>query len=131
MKIVIKSNTQQVELPGKVLVCGPSNAAVDEIIRKLLNEKLFDKEGKRYVPKFVRIGDNYDSSLAEHSLEELAIKECNKKTQSDMAFEKMKILKDYKLVFGTLSSVGHQIVANADICFDTVIIDEAGQSIEI
>lgn len=43
----------------------------------------------------------------------------------------MKILKDYRLVFGTLSSVGHQIIFNSDIGFDTVIIDEAGQSIEI
>ena len=43
----------------------------------------------------------------------------------------MKILKDYKLVFGTLSSIGHQIISNADVSFDTVIIDEAGQSIEI
>jgi len=41
----------------------------------------------------------------------------------------MKILKDYRLVFGTLSSVGHQTIANADANFDTVIIDEAGQSI--
>lgn len=48
-----------------------------------------------------------------------------------MNFEKMKILKDYRLVFGTLSSVGHHIIANSDISFDTVIIDEAGQSIEI
>lgn len=73
-KIVIKTNTNAVELPGKVLVCGPSNAAVDEIIRKLLNEKIFDKNGKNYIPKFARIGDNYDQSLAEYSLEELAIK---------------------------------------------------------
>jgi superfamily I DNA and/or RNA helicase len=43
----------------------------------------------------------------------------------------MKILKDYKLVFSTLSSIGHQIVINSDVNFDTVIIDEAGQSIEI
>lgn len=35
----------------------------------------------------------------------------------------MKILKDYRLVFGTLSSVGHQIIANSEITFDTVIID--------
>jgi superfamily I DNA and/or RNA helicase len=94
-----------------------------------MNEKIFDRNGKKYVPKFARIGDNYDQSLGEYSLEELAIKECNKKTQSDLAFEKMKILKDYKLIFGTLSSIGHQIVANADVTFDTVIIDEAGQSI--
>lgn len=43
----------------------------------------------------------------------------------------MKILKDYRLVFGTLSSVGHQLISNSGVSFDTVIIDEAGQSIEI
>lgn len=67
-KIVLKKHDESVELPGKVLVCGPSNAAVDEIIRKLLNEKLYDKEGKKIIPKFVRIGDNFDPSLSEHSL---------------------------------------------------------------
>ena len=28
--------------PDKILICGPSNAAVDEIIRKVLKEGLYD-----------------------------------------------------------------------------------------
>ena len=55
-EIDLIKKTEGVELPGKVLICGPSNASVDEIIRKLLNESLLDKHGEKYLPSFVRIG---------------------------------------------------------------------------
>jgi senataxin len=55
-----------------VLVCGPSNASVDEVIRKMLAEHLLDGSGSRYLPKFVRIGENYHESLQEHSLDYMA-----------------------------------------------------------
>lgn len=34
-------------------------------------------------------------------------------------------------MFGTLSSVGSNVVFNSNVKFDTVVIDEAGQSTEI
>lgn len=44
-EIVLNKKNEGVEVPGKVLVCGPSNASVDEIIRKLINENLLDGHG--------------------------------------------------------------------------------------
>ena len=35
-KVVLQSRKEEVTAPAKVLVCGPSNASVDEVIRKLL-----------------------------------------------------------------------------------------------
>ena len=35
-KIVLQSRKEDITAPAKVLVCGPSNASVDEVIRKLL-----------------------------------------------------------------------------------------------
>ena len=40
-----------------------------------------------------------------------------------------RILSEYRLVFGTLSSVGSNAIKNSNVKFDTVVIDEAGQSI--
>jgi senataxin len=55
----LMSREEALSAPLRVLVCGPSNASVDEVIRKMLAEQLIDGEGNRYLPKFVRVGENY------------------------------------------------------------------------
>lgn len=42
-----KSDRIEMKIPNKILVCGPSNASVDEIIRKILDEGLLDENGQR------------------------------------------------------------------------------------
>lgn len=45
----MKKNDDHVEkAPEKILVCGPSNASVDEIIKKVLQDGLLDSNGNRY-----------------------------------------------------------------------------------
>lgn len=39
----------------KMLVCAPSNAAVDEIAKRL-KDGVYDSEGRKFVPKIVRVG---------------------------------------------------------------------------
>lgn len=39
----------------KMLVCAPSNAAVDEIAKRL-KEGVYDSEGRKFIPKVVRVG---------------------------------------------------------------------------
>lgn len=53
------------------MVCGPSNASVDEIVKKVLDEGLIDRNGNIYHPAIVRIGENYDSSVEHVSLDRL------------------------------------------------------------
>lgn len=57
--------------PEKILVCGPSNASVDEIIKKVLEDGLMDENGNKYTPFIVRIGENYDSSVSHVALDNL------------------------------------------------------------
>ena len=57
--------------PEKILVCGPSNASVDEIVKKVLDEGLLDQNGNSFRPFIVRIGENYDSSIEHVSLDKL------------------------------------------------------------
>ena len=39
-----------------ILICAPSNYAVDEIILRLVNRGIFDENGKRLYPKVIRLG---------------------------------------------------------------------------
>lgn len=67
-------------------------------------------DGGLFSPNFVRIGDNYDKELKKYSLESLAENLAMKEKESDLGYCKQKILKDYRIVFGTLSAAGHQLV---------------------
>lgn len=81
----------------------------------------------------MRIGDHFDPSLEHITLDKLAEKLLNdfksSNRKEDLTFCKKKILKDSKLVCGTLSSTGHPLIKDCGITFDTVIIDEACQAI--
>ena len=55
-KIILTKKEEELVLPGKVLICGPSNASVDEIIRKMISEQLLDSQGSKYMPNLVRVG---------------------------------------------------------------------------
>ncbi|KAL4504421.1 hypothetical protein ABPG72_009867 [Tetrahymena utriculariae] len=121
--------------PEKILICGPSNAAIDEIVRKMKKEGLLDKNGNIYDPSkiIVRIGENYDKDLEDVSLDFLVKQKLGEQNiRSEDAQEiRKKILKEAKIICGTLSSTGSQILASANFKFDTVVVDEAAQSTEI
>jgi hypothetical protein len=54
-----------------VLVCAPSNAALDEVVLRILQHGLLDGTGQRYDPSIVRIGVNVHHSVKSVSLEKL------------------------------------------------------------
>lgn len=58
-----KNDISVVKCPEKILVCGPSNSAVDEIVKKVLQEGLLDENGIEKQLMIVRIGENYDPSI--------------------------------------------------------------------
>jgi hypothetical protein len=41
---------------ARVLICAPSNAAVDEIVMRIRSQGLVDDTGKRFEPAIVRLG---------------------------------------------------------------------------
>ena len=68
---MVPSSTIPIELMGpsiskrsKILVCAPSNSAVDEIVRRLLRKELLDEHGKPYKPSIVRVGGNFQRDVA-------------------------------------------------------------------
>lgn len=79
-----KSSTVTINTPGtsgnqvdqkpvsKVLICAPSNAAVDELVLRL-KDGVLKENGEQYVPKIIRLGrsDAMNASVRDLSLEEL------------------------------------------------------------
>lgn len=63
--------------PDRILICAPSNAAIDQIIRMVLLKGILDNEGHPTFPSLVRIGPNYHESLKDVSLEYMANNEIN------------------------------------------------------
>jgi senataxin len=52
----------------RILVCTPSNTAVDNVIMKIIEERFVDGNGGRYNPSIVRIGLGHSPSVANVSL---------------------------------------------------------------
>jgi senataxin len=127
---------------NRILVCAPSNAAIDEIVRRIIGEGLYGKDGERFVPTVVRVGPNVHPSLAQYSLERMAQSVQvgtstsipaggpNGGVQDNRA--KISVLRDAQIVCSTLSVAGsNDLKLIKDYRFETVIIDEASQSIEL
>ncbi|KAL9240292.1 hypothetical protein vseg_014530 [Gypsophila vaccaria] len=127
----------------RVLVCAPSNSALDEIVLRVLNTGVRDENDRAYNPKIVRIGLKAHHSvqavsmdyLVEQKLAALAGHQTADKQkqgggQSDRDSVRASVLDEAVIVFSTLSFSGSTIFAKLNRCFDIVIIDEAAQAVE-
>jgi senataxin len=54
----------------RILVCAPSNAAVDNVIMKIIADGFVDGSGRRYNPSMARIGRGQSESVKDVCLEE-------------------------------------------------------------
>ncbi|SCV04833.1 LANO_0G12794g1_1 [Lachancea nothofagi CBS 11611] len=75
------TSTEQLLLKQKVLICAPSNAAVDELVLRL-KSGVFDKSGKLFCPKLVRLGrsDAVNAAIKDLTLEEQVDKKLGSKS---------------------------------------------------
>lgn len=57
----------------KIMICAPSNAAVDHIVKRLFTEGLFNGEGDIVYPNVLRVGivETLDEIVRSASLDEL------------------------------------------------------------
>ncbi|KAI9505857.1 AAA domain-containing protein [Coemansia spiralis] len=194
---------------NKLLICAPSNAAVDEIVKRLKNG-IRDNTGSTFYPRVVRVGqsESISSTVKDTTLDFLLDKALNSakenqkeaqesvrslRTQLDEANQeireldaqmqkvdvsdtiamrnlrdkyyeskqkkqmitqkltlerervrntgkaidetkakiRMQILQKTDILCCTLSGSGHEMMASLNCTFETVIIDEAAQSIEL
>ena len=54
----------------RILVCAPSNAAIDNVISKIMEDGFVDGSGRRYNPSMVRIGRGQSESVKDVCLQE-------------------------------------------------------------
>merc|ERR1712113_835821 len=67
-----KTLINQSRLCSQILVCAPSNSALDEIVQRILVKGLLNTQGRRYKPSLVRLGLNPHPSILSVSLESIA-----------------------------------------------------------
>ncbi|GAA5803183.1 hypothetical protein HPULCUR_008659 [Helicostylum pulchrum] len=129
----VYSNQQLVENQKlRLLVCAPSNNAVDNILRRIMNitseELKYDKFEYTKISRTTRPGMDRLSKLMESmSIDKLATisveKTCYQHGKSPAV-----LIKEADVVFCTLNGSGSVLMEDEN--FDVVIIDEAGQATE-
>eukprot|EP01025_Chloroclados_australasicus_P000476 TRINITY_DN10246_c0_g1_i6.p1 TRINITY_DN10246_c0_g1~~TRINITY_DN10246_c0_g1_i6.p1 ORF type:complete len:622 (-),score=78.28 TRINITY_DN10246_c0_g1_i6:752-2617(-) len=124
-----------------VLVCAPSNSALDEIIMRVLDSGLLNKDGNNWVPSVVRVGVRTHHSIEHVYLENVVQKRMatggggsglNDANSRRFEREQLKqlVLEEANIVFSTLSFSGSQVFNKMTRRFDAVVIDEAAQAVE-
>ncbi|KAJ4951213.1 hypothetical protein NE237_028045 [Protea cynaroides] len=126
----------------RVLVCAPSNSALDEIVLRLLNTGIRDENDRAYNPKIVRIGLRPHHSVQAVSMDYLvdqklagmnhSVSDIRKQgvTGQDRDGIRASVLNEAAIVFSTLSFSGSPVFSKMNRMFDVVIIDEAAQAVE-
>ncbi|KAL7001986.1 putative helicase MAGATAMA 3 [Sarracenia purpurea var. burkii] len=126
----------------RVLVCAPSNSALDEIVLRLVHTGLRDENDRAYNPKIVRIGLKPHHSvhtvsmdyLVEQKLAGMDFQTSDKHKHGGAGRERdsirASILDEAAIVFSTLSFSGSALFSKLNRGFDVVIIDEAAQAVE-
>lgn len=137
----------------KVLVCAPSNAALDEIVMRIMHSGLLGPDGNAYSPTLVRVGVNAHRGVEKVSMETLVRERAGPAPGADVLendedvtlasvsekkFEralerdrvKLAILDEASVVCSTLSFSGSGMFARMTRKFDVVVVDEAAQAVE-
>eukprot|EP01017_Pseudomicrothorax_dubius_P049349 TRINITY_DN9163_c0_g1_i1.p1 TRINITY_DN9163_c0_g1~~TRINITY_DN9163_c0_g1_i1.p1 ORF type:complete len:786 (+),score=119.54 TRINITY_DN9163_c0_g1_i1:63-2420(+) len=119
--------------PQKILICAPSNAAIDEIVRKINSNGIFDNEGNPIKPFLVRLGPNLHESLREYSLDYLIDQDIRARNLKEADYEKVRndVLNRASILCSTLSVAGSGTMLSYGQTFDTIVVDEAAQAVEI
>ncbi|XP_010267333.1 PREDICTED: probable helicase MAGATAMA 3 isoform X2 [Nelumbo nucifera] len=126
----------------RVLVCAPSNSALDEIVLRLLSTGIRDENDHTYNPKIVRIGLKPHHSVQAVSMDYLVQQKLSGMDHSiadtrkpgarpqDLDNARASVLNEAAIVFSTLSFSGSHLFSKLNHVFDVVIIDEAAQAVE-
>ncbi|EGC30633.1 hypothetical protein DICPUDRAFT_50668 [Dictyostelium purpureum] len=136
----------------RILLCAPSNGAVDEIVSRLLRDGLLNAEGKKYNPNLVRVGPgshvdveqvsldfmvrcrqqlmNSNSAIPSSSASTAQATSGSSRSNQDSSSIRTMILDEADIVATTLSFSGSSLLTKMIGGFDIVIIDEAAQAVE-
>ncbi|KAL2629456.1 hypothetical protein R1flu_014142 [Riccia fluitans] len=130
------------KMHAHVLVCAPSNSALDEIVLRLMRTGLRDEKGMLYTPNIVRVGLNAHHSvqavamdtLVQHRLSSTERSAVSAGPRASAGMERdrirIQILDEAAIVCSTLSFSGAGVFKRMNRGFDVVVIDEAAQAVE-
>ncbi|EFA82214.1 DNA2/NAM7 helicase family protein [Heterostelium album PN500] len=142
--------TKNIARKKRILLCAPSNGAVDEIVTRLIRDGLLNHEGKSYRPNLVRVGPGSHQDVEPVTLEYMvrcrqqlmnsnsaipsssastAVATTSPKSSLDTNSIRTLVLEDAEIIATTLSFSGSSILMKMN-GFDIVIIDEAAQAVE-
>ncbi|MEW5304818.1 MAG: hypothetical protein WDW36_007402 [Sanguina aurantia] len=119
-----------------VLVCAPSNSALDEIVIRILKSGLMDASGAMFAPSIVRIGVRPHHSVASVSIDAIidsrTASSAPGKTLTGLERDKQRVavVDEANIVCSTLSFAGSSVFYRLSRKFDVVVIDEAAQAVE-
>ena len=128
--------------PQRILVCAPSNSAVDEVLGRILDTGLLGSDGARFRPRVVRLaakGVAVSPNVEEVRLENLVEKSISSTVAEYDSFtlarvrerRAARLVREASVVGCTLSlSGGGMLDRESSGTFDVVVIDEAAQAIE-
>lgn len=121
----------------RLLVCAPSNSAVDEVLGRLMKIRLLDGQGERYLPEVVRVGngdrvaDSAKKQTAERQAEMFLEDWCStKKTPEEQRRLQFKELADWQSVANKLIEDLRRIPKREDNCHLIVKLHEQLERME-
>eukprot|EP01025_Chloroclados_australasicus_P044132 TRINITY_DN4759_c0_g1_i10.p1 TRINITY_DN4759_c0_g1~~TRINITY_DN4759_c0_g1_i10.p1 ORF type:complete len:789 (+),score=106.44 TRINITY_DN4759_c0_g1_i10:122-2488(+) len=126
---------------SSVLVCAPSNSALDEVLMRVLEGGLVNEQGQIWKPNLLRVGQKKTGALTQVHLDHVVALKMQQGNQSislqeinSRRFERGRlrqvVIEEADIVFSTLSYCGSGVFARLTKKFDIVIIDEAAQAVE-
>lgn len=118
------------ERSAHILVCAPSNSALDEVAQRLLGQGILDSNGQLYEPKCVRVGVRCMQHIRRIFLEEIVSHAASTNHPAEKDKIRAEVLDSASIVFSTLSYAGAAPFARIAKPFDAVIVDESTQATE-
>ena len=122
----------------RILLCAPSNAAIDELALRMVTG-LLDKDGKKCRMKegqLVRVGpiDQVSHRMHPHALNTLVDARMDglvgRRTKKEEDRQRKATINSAQIVAATTSAAGGAYLTESGMGFDCVIIDEAAQASE-
>ncbi|CAG8450170.1 2652_t:CDS:2 [Funneliformis caledonium] len=112
---------------GKILVCAPSDSAIN-----ILLNKFKDGTGNDIRVNIICLGDSVPNlNVSLDFWAEKMMFDIKGNSSRDLLYYRRKVLEKADVICSTLIESGNEILSTTDIYFNTIIIDDATQAIEL
>jgi senataxin len=61
MKAALERDLPAMAAKPRILICAPSNAAADELLQRVMDDRFADGDGRMYSPNVIRIGESLET----------------------------------------------------------------------